>query len=79
MGPIEFDVYDSDFPMCYSWGRAVEMVSGRIRPRLGEGMFHYYLDEADFELKKTVCAEALALVADGNYADLSNETRVVSS
>ena len=79
IGSIEFDVYDSDFPMCYSWGRAVEMVGGRIRPRLGEGMFCYYLDEADFELKKTVCAEALALVADGNYSDLSNETRVVSS
>ena len=26
MGPIEFDVYDSDFPTCYSWGKAVELV-----------------------------------------------------
>ena len=24
MGPVEFDVYDSDFPICYSWGKALE-------------------------------------------------------
>ena len=24
MGPVEFDVYDSDFPICYSWGKASE-------------------------------------------------------
>jgi hypothetical protein len=79
MGPIEFDVYDSDFPMCYSWGQAIEIVDRRQRPRLGEGMFRYYLDEPDFDRKKSVCVEALALVADEEHLDLANETQVVSS
>ena len=79
MGPVEFDVYDSDFPMCYSWGQAIDMVDRRRRPRLGDGMFCYYLDESDFDRKKSVCAEALTLVADDEHVDLANETRVVSS
>ena len=79
MGPIEFDVYDSGFPMCYSWGRAIEMVAERRRPALGEGMFRYYADEAAFEAKKSVCAEALALLTASDCADLISETRVVAT
>ena len=79
MGPVEFDVYDSDFPICYSWGRAIDMVAERQRPVLGEGMFRYYLDPADFERKRSVCAQALTLLEDGDYADLRNETHVVAT
>lgn len=79
IGPIEFDAYDSDFPFCYSWGQAIDMVDRRERPVLGEGMFRYYLDTADFERKKAVCAEALALVSDEECTHLAHETDVVRS
>ena len=65
--------------MCYSWSQAIDMIDRQQRPLLGDGMFRYYLDESDFERKKSVCAEALALVADDECVDLANETRVVSS
>lgn len=79
MGPVEFDVYDSDFPICYSWGRAAAMVQQRQRPYLGEGMFRYYLAVEDFDAKAAVCDRALAMVQDLGEADLAHETRVVRS
>ena len=51
MGPVEFDVYDSEFPVCYSWGQATQMVNERTRPVLGEGMFRYYTSPEDFSTK----------------------------
>lgn len=79
MGPVEFDVYDSDFPICYSWGQAAEMVRQRQRPYLGEGMFRYYLAAEDFDAKAAVCDRALEMVQDLGEADLAHETRVVRS
>ena len=79
MGPVEFDVYDSDFPICYSWGRAAAMVQQRQRPYLGEGMFRYYLAAEDFDAKAAVCDRALAMVQDLGEADLAHETQVVRS
>lgn len=79
MGPVEFDVYDSDFPICYSWGQAAAMVQQRQRPYLGEGMFRYYLTAEDFDAKTAVCDRALAMVQDLGEADLAHETRVVRS
>ena len=79
MGPVEFDVYDSDFPICYSWGRAAAMVQQRQRPYLGEGMFRYYLAVEDFDAKTAVCDRALAIVQDLGEADLAHETQVVRS
>ena len=79
MGPVEFDVYDSDFPICYSWGRAAAMVQQRQRPYLGEGMFRYYLSVEDFDAKTAVCDRALAMVQDLGEADLAHETQVVRS
>ena len=79
MGPVEFDVYDSDFPICYSWGRAAAMVQQRQRPYLGEGMFRYYLAVEDFDAKAAVCDRALAMVQYLGEADLAHETRVVRS
>jgi hypothetical protein len=79
MGEIEFDVYDSDFPICYSWGQAAEMVRQRRRPCLGEGMFRYYRGAEDFDRKLEVCARALRLA--GGWADPlpALETEVVRS
>jgi len=79
MGPVEFDVYDSDFPVCYSQGKAVEMVKNRRRPYLGEGMFRYYLDEEDFARKRATCAEALEIAAELAETDFAHETRVAAS
>lgn len=79
MGPVEFDVYDSDFPICYSWGQAAAMVQQRQRPYLGEGMFRYYLAAEDFDAKAVVCDRALAMVQDLGEADLAHETQVVRS
>jgi len=77
MGPVEFDVYDSDFPICYSWGQAAEMVRQRQRPCLGEGMFRYYVDPADFGRKKAACTRALGLARSFDDADLALSTAVV--
>ena len=79
IGPVEFDVYDSDFPICYSWGRAVEMVQKRKRPYLGEGMFRYYASVEDFDRQKAACEHALQLVSEEDTRDLAHETRVVLS
>ena len=35
----------------------------RRRPRLGEGMFRYYLDPEDFVRKQRVCEQALEIAA----------------
>ena len=79
MGPVEFDVYDSDFPICYSWGKAIVMVRERQRPCLGEGMFRYYASPEDFERKKEACQQALEIAVGFERPDLAHETRVVRS
>ena len=79
MGPVEFDVYDSDFPACYSWGKAADMVKQRRRPFLGEGIFRYYSDPEDFNRKIAVCEKALEIAAAFADPYLASETRVVLS
>lgn len=79
MGPVEFDVYDSDFPVCYSQGRAAAMIQERRRPYLGEGMFRYYVDEDDFARKRAVCVRALEIAETLPEADFAHETQVVDS
>ncbi len=79
MGPVEFDVYDSDFPVCYSWGKAVQMVRERQRPYLGEGMFRYYASADDFDRKRDRCRQALEIAEAFETPHLANETRVVLS
>lgn len=79
MGPVEFDVYDSDFPICYSWGKASEMVSKREMPVLGEGMFRYYRSTQDFDIKIAECNKALGIAKKFKNSYLANETRVVKS
>lgn len=79
MGPVEFDVYDSDFPIAYSWGLAAQMIRERKRPYLGEGMFRYYRSPDDFDVKIAACEKALAIAQRLKSSDLSNETKVVLS
>ena len=79
MGPIEFDVYDSDFPIAYSWGKYVEMVRQRRRPYLGEGVFRYYTSAEDFDRKIAISDRALKIAETFESDYLANETRVVRS
>ncbi|MDP2983967.1 MAG: glycoside hydrolase family 20 zincin-like fold domain-containing protein [Candidatus Latescibacter sp.] len=79
MGPVEFDVYDSDFPVCYSWGKAASMVRDKVRPMLGEGMFRYYRDTQDFDRKIDACGKALTIAGGFRNPYLANETRVIVS
>lgn len=79
MGPLEFDVYDSDFPTCYSWGISFSMVKERKRPYLGEGIFRYYRDPQDFDKKIIVCNKALQIADKFNDKYLASETKVVLS
>ena len=79
MGPIEFDVYDSDFPIAYSWGKYVEMVRQRRRPYLGEGVFRYYSSAKDFDRKIAISDRALTIAETFESDYLANETRVVRS
>ncbi len=79
MGPVEFDVYDSEFPVCYSRGQATQMVNERIRPVLGEGMFRYYSNREDFDTKTDACDKALNIAKTFGNPYLANETEVVRS
>ncbi|MBM3264488.1 MAG: hypothetical protein FJY97_13820 [candidate division Zixibacteria bacterium] len=79
MGPVEFDVYDSDFPICYSWGKAIDMVRDRRRPYFGEGMFRYYAAPEDFDRRRGICDQALEIATTCKYDDLARETIVVRS
>ena len=79
MGPIEFDVYDSDFPIGYSWGKATKMITERRRPYLGEGIFRYYTSREDFDHKIAATDRALAIAEGFENKYLANETRVVRS
>ena len=78
MGPIEFDVFDSDFPICYSQDLALDMIRQRQRPYLGEGIFRYYPTPDAFAEKRALCRRALALAGD-LPADCAHETTVVDS
>ena len=77
IGPVAFDVYDSDFPICYSWGKAVEMIRRKQRPYLGEGMFRYYERVEAFEEKVDTCRQAMEIASEFERPDHVNETRVV--
>ncbi len=79
MGPVEFDVYDSEFPVCYSWGQATRMVSERKRPLLGEGMFRYYANPESFDTKAEACNKAFNIAKKFKDPYLANETAVVRS
>jgi hypothetical protein len=76
MGSVEFDVYDSEFPICYSRGLAAKMVRKKRRPYLGEGMFRYYASVNSFEEKQHICDQALVISNSLGDPRLSNETRV---
>jgi hypothetical protein len=79
MGPIEFDVYDSEFPIFYSMGKAAQLINERRRPILGEGLFRYYSDPADFDRKIGICDQALPIALKFKNPFLANETMVVRS
>lgn len=79
MGPVEWDVYDSGFPECYSWGQAADMIKTRTKPIPGQGMFRYYATPESFDAKLAVCDKALAIAASFKNPDMANETKVVRS
>ena len=79
IGPVEFDVYDSEYPVFYSWGKAVKLVEDRKRPVLGEGLFRYYEDRAAFDSKMAICDRAYALAREFKNPYFANETQVVRS
>ncbi|HNQ35100.1 MAG TPA: glycoside hydrolase family 20 zincin-like fold domain-containing protein [bacterium] len=79
MGPIEFDLYDSGFPEIYAWGEAARLVREKRRPRLGEGIFRYFEEPADFERKTAAARTALELARSFPRPELANESRVVLS
>ena len=79
MGPIEFDVYDSEYPISYSWGIFIDMIKARRRPVLGKGVFRYYRTPTSFDEKLVVCGRALELATTFRNPDFAHETRVVTS
>ncbi len=79
MGPVEFDVYDSDLPECYTRSKAVEMIRNKLYPELGEGMFRYYASPAAFDDKIRACERALKIAGTLKDPRYALETRVVMS
>jgi hypothetical protein len=64
VGPIAFDVYDSEFPVAYSQNRMIELVQQRQRPYLGEGLFRYYTTPDAFGEKRIRLEQAAQHAAD---------------
>ncbi len=79
MGPIEFDVYDSDFPIAYSWGKYIQLIRERRRPYLGEGVFRYYVSPRDFSAKIAACDRAMAIAGRFQSPYFADETKIVRS
>lgn len=79
MGPIEWDLYDSDFPECYSHGHVMEMIQNRTRPYLGEGIFRYFTDPQAFDAKLEAAQRALAISERFEQPEFADETRVAIS
>jgi len=78
-GPLEFDVYDSEFPVGYSWGLAAKMIKERRPPKLGEGIFRYYESREAFDKKLTEAEKALAIAGKLEKPDLAYETKILIS
>lgn len=76
MGPVEYDIYDSEYPICYSWGQFSEMVATRKRPYLGEGLFRYYRTPEAFDEKIATCDRAGKIAASFDDPYLANETEI---
>jgi hypothetical protein len=79
LGDVEFDVFDSDFPMCYSWGHAAQLVEQNSPPRLGEGMFRHFAVVEDFADKLETCQRALRAIEPLDVPTLTLATHVTSS
>ncbi|MCC6342983.1 MAG: hypothetical protein IT166_12335 [Bryobacterales bacterium] len=79
VGPVEFDVYDSDFPIAYSWGKFIRLIEERRRPYLGEGVFRYYTSPRDFSEKIAACDRAMAIAERFRNPYFADETRVLRS
>lgn len=79
MGDIEFDVYASDFPTCYSWEKAGKMITEDVYPVLGKDMFRYYRTEDDFDKKIAKCQNALDIADKFKNKYFHMETKVVLS
>jgi len=79
LGPVEFDVYDSDFPVAYSWGKFVRLIRERRRPYLGEGVFRYYTSPRDFSEKIAACDRAMAIAERFRNPYFADETRILRS
>jgi hypothetical protein len=79
MGPVEFDVFDSEFPICYSWGQFIELVRDRRYPVLGEGVFRYYRTPESFDEKIATCDRAMQIAGKFEDSDYANETKIVRS
>jgi hypothetical protein len=77
LGEVEFDLYDADFPMAFTWGHAAELVEQRRAPQLGEGLFRHAASEADLDRAIAAADTALGHVAGLEPALLEHATRVV--
>ena len=78
-GPVEFDVYDSDFPVAYSRGKFIQLIRERRRPYLGEGVFRYYTSPRDFSEKIAACDRAMAIAERFRNPYFGDETRILRS
>ncbi|MDD5597249.1 MAG: glycoside hydrolase family 20 zincin-like fold domain-containing protein [Victivallaceae bacterium] len=79
MGPIEFDVYDSDMPECYTRNKAADMVKKCACPELGRGMFRYYLSSKAFDEKLEKARKALETAKGFEDKYYALETEIVIS
>lgn len=77
LGPVGWDVYGSEVPHPYFFGRAAAMVARRSTPSLGDGMFRYFptLEHMDKDL--AACQKAMAIAQQLDEPVLVAQTRVI--
>ncbi len=79
MGPVEWDVYDSQLVEAYSQGHAFDMIRAKQMPVLGEDIFRYYTTPEAFTDKIKICDQALKLAEQIENPDFAHETRIIKS
>lgn len=79
MGPVEWDVYDSDFTEKYAESGALEMIRQSRMPVLGENLFRYYDSLEAFDEKLAACDRAMVFARKIPDEDFALSTAVIRS
>ncbi|HJN26817.1 MAG TPA: hypothetical protein QF604_02760 [Candidatus Latescibacteria bacterium] len=79
LGDVEYDVYDSGFPIDYTWGNLAQSVEDGEPPRFSEGIFRHFHRTRDFSARLSKCQQARDQLQPKLHEPLILATDVISS